>query len=179
MNDKELLKDRMDAGRAELLAAVSGMTEAQAAANPPDGGWSALAIVEHVATVETAVMRRVTSQATVVEQEMSREREPTLYDMIAARGRKFQAPEIAHPKGRYATLSEAIAAFESTRAHSLRWLESCDFDLRMRSVEHPAFGGVISSYEMLLIAAAHVARHARQIVEARSPIEANSSYAGE
>ena len=118
-------------------------------------------------TVETLVLRRMRTQTTVVEEEMSREREATFYGAIASRAKKFQAPEFAHPTGRYATLSEAVQRFVAARERMVRWVEDCDFDLRRRSVVHPAFG-VISGYEMILIGAAHAARHARQIVEGRA-----------
>ena len=38
MNDRELLLDRLKAGRDELLAAVEAMTDAQTAAKPAGGG---------------------------------------------------------------------------------------------------------------------------------------------
>lgn len=167
MNDKELLFDRLNAGRAELLAAVEGLTDERAATIPADGGWSAIEILEHLATAETLMLRRLQHQATVVEVEMSREREAGLYDMLAARGRKFEAPEPARPTGRYATLSEALRGFETARERTLRYLETCDFDLRKRSAEHPALG-TVSGYILVLLIAGHAARHARQIVESRA-----------
>ncbi len=167
MNDREVLLDRLAAGRDELAAAVEGMTDAQAAAPPAGGGWSALQCVEHVATVETRLLRRMQADSTVMEAEMSREREPVLYEMIAARGRKVEAPEAVHPTGRYADLREALAGFLTARERCMRWVGACEWDLRCRSVEHPAFGAV-STHEMVLIVAAHAARHARQIVEGRS-----------
>jgi hypothetical protein len=168
MNDRELLLDRIAAGRDELLAAVDGMTEPEAEAIPGCGGWSALGCVEHLATVEARLLRRLQTESTVVEEEMSREREPTLYDTIAGRTRKFEAPEMVHPAGRYATLSDAVQGFIEAREGTMRWVAACDWDLRRRSVVHPAFG-VISAYEMVLIGAAHAARHARQIVNGRAP----------
>ena len=166
MNDRELLLEKLAAGRDELLAAVEGTTEAEAAATPEGGGWSALQCVEHVATVDTRVLRRMQHDSTAVGAEMSREREPMLYDLIAARGRKVEAPEMVHPTGRYASLAEAVRGFVTARERTMRWVKDSEGDLRLRSVEHPAFG-VVSVHEMVLIAAAHAARHARQIVEGR------------
>ena len=166
MNDRELLLDRLAAGRDELLAAVEGMTDEQASATPACGGWTALGCLEHVATVDTLMLRRLRTESTVVEAEMSRDREAMLYDAIAGRARKVQAPELVHPTGRYATLHEAVQGLRTARERTRRWVAECEWDLRRRSVEHPAFG-VVSAYEMVLIGAAHAARHARQIVEGR------------
>jgi hypothetical protein len=167
MSDRDPLVASLHAGRGELLAAVEGITDEDAAVKPADGGWSALENVEHVAIVETLSLRRLTTKSVAVDEELSRDREAGLYARLAARGRKVEAPEFALPKGRYATLGEAVVAFLDAREHTVRWLESCGFDLRRRSVEHPLMGQV-SAYEFLLIMAAHPARHARQIQEGRS-----------
>ena len=168
MSDRDQLLASLNAGRGDLLAAVEGLTDEQAAIKPADGGWSALECVEHVATAETRMFRRLT-QSVAVEEELSREREPALYTRLATRGRKFEAPEHVRPTGRYATFGEAVGAFLDARERTVKWLDSCDFDLRRRSVVHPLLGPA-SAYELILIMAAHPARHARQIQEGRGPI---------
>ena len=166
MSDRDQLLASLDAGGAELLAALEGLTDLAAAAKPAGGGWSALDCVEHVATTETLLLRQLKKHSVALEEEGSRERESVLYESIAARGRKVEAPEWTHPKGRYTTPGEAADAFLDARAHTLRWLDQCDFDLRRRAVEHPLLG-MVSAYEFVLIVAAHPARHARQIQELR------------
>jgi hypothetical protein len=167
VNDRDQLLASLNAGRGELLAAIEGMTDAQAAVKPAGGGWSVLDCLEHVAIVETLSLRRLSSQSVDLPQEASREREAVLYTRIASRNGRVEAPELVHPKGRYTTISEAVGAFLDARERTIRWLENCDFDLRRRAVEHPALGAA-SAYEFVLIMAGHTARHARQIQEARS-----------
>ncbi len=166
MSDRDQLLASLNAGRGELLGAVEGMTDEEAAAKPAGGGWSALECAEHIAIVETLLLRRLKTQSVAVQEELSREREAALYARLATRGRKVEAPEPVLPTGRYPTLSEAVGAFLDAREHTVRWLEKCDFDLRRRSVEHPLLGPA-SAYEFILIMAAHPARHARQIQEGR------------
>jgi hypothetical protein len=166
MSDRDQLLASLNAGRGELLGAVEGMTDQQAAVKPAGGGWSALECVEHIATVETLALRQLATRSVESQEELSRAREPVLYARIATRTHKVEAPELVHPKGRYATLGEAVGAFLDAREHTVNWLEKCTFDLRRRTVEHPAIGPA-SAYEYVLIMAAHVARHARQIQEAR------------
>lgn len=166
MTDRDQLLASLNAGRSDLLGAVEGMTDEQAAVKPASGGWSAVECVEHIATAETRMLRRLTTQSVAVEEELSREREPVLYARLAARGQKFEAPEPVHPKGRYPTLSEAVGAFLDAREHTVKWLESCEIDLRRHTLEHPALGPA-SAYEYILIMAAHAARHARQIQQGR------------
>ena len=168
MNDQDRLLECLEAGRLELLSAIEGMSDEEAAAKPADGGWSALENVEHVAITEKLMLRRLAMQPVALVQEMSREREAVLYARISTRGRKVEAPESAQPKGRYATVGDAVAAFLRTRERTLQWLEKCQFDLRSHAVEHPAVGPA-TVYEFLLIMAAHPARHAHQIQEGRAP----------
>jgi hypothetical protein len=166
MNDRDQLLASLNAGRGELLAAVEGMTDEQAAAKPAGGGWSVLENAEHVAIAEKMLLRALKTRSVPVEQELSREREAVLYERLAARGRKVEAPEFVRPSGRYATLGEAVEAFLGARERTVEWLGKCDFDLRRRTVEHP-LAGQVSAYEFILIMAAHPARHARQIQEGR------------
>ena len=166
MSDRDELLASLNAGRGELLGAVEGMTDQQAAIKPASGGWSALECVEHIATAETRMLWRLTTQSVAVPEELSREREPLLYTRLAARGQKFEAPEPVRPQGRYPTLGEAVGAFLDARERTVKWLESCRLDLRRHSVEHPAMGPS-SAYEYILIMAAHAARHARQIRDGR------------
>jgi hypothetical protein len=166
VNDRDQLLASLNAGRGELLAAVEGMTDEQAAVKPDGGGWSALDCLEHVAIVETLSLRRLTTQSVELPQEASREREPVLYARIVTRNAKVEAPERVQPKGRYTTIGDAVGAFLDARERTVNWLENCGLDLRRRAVEHPALGPA-SAYEFIIIMAAHTARHARQIQEIR------------
>jgi hypothetical protein len=167
MTDQNRLLECLEAGRFELLSAIEGMSDRDAAAKPADGGWSALEIVEHVAITEKLMLRRLAMQPVPLTEEINPEREAILYSRISTRGRKVVAPEVAQPKGRYATLGDAVAAFLRTREHTLQWLENCQVDLRSHVAEHPAVGPA-TLYEYILIMAAHAARHASQIREGRT-----------
>jgi hypothetical protein len=166
MNDRDQLLASLNAGRGELLAVVEGVTDEQAGVKPASGDWSVLEIVEHVAIGEKMLWRLLKTRSVAVEEEMSRNREAVLYERLAARGKRVEAPEFVRPTGRYASLGEAVVAFLDARERTVKWLESCDFDLRRRAVEHP-LAGTVSAYEFILIMAAHPARHARQIQEGR------------
>jgi hypothetical protein len=169
MSDREQLLASLIEGRGQLLAAVEGLTDEQAAVKPAGGGWSALECAEHIAVAEILLFRRLSTQSVEVAEEWSRQREPVIAARMIDRGRKVNAPEPARPTGRYATLSEAVGAFLDARERTVRWLESCDFDLRRRTVEHPLVGPM-SAYEFILTMAGHTTRHANQIVEQTSSL---------
>ena len=62
MIDRDELLDKLNSGRAELLASLDGVTEEQAAVKPTTG-WSILECVEHVAMVEENLLRRLMQQS--------------------------------------------------------------------------------------------------------------------
>jgi hypothetical protein len=166
VSDRDQLLASLNAGRDELLGAVEGLADEHAAVKPAGGGWSALECVEHVAAAETLLLRRLKTQSVAVQEELSRDREAALYARLTSRDRKVEAPEFVRPTGRYTNLGEAVGAFLDARERTVAWLEKCDFDLRLRAVEHPLLGKA-SAFEFVLIMAAHPARHARQILEGR------------
>jgi DinB superfamily len=165
MSDRDQLLEQLNAGRDELLASLDGVTEEQAAARPL-AGWSILECAEHVAIVEENLRRRLMEQATPTESEMSREREAFIAAVAANRGRKVQAPAVAQPSGRFATLSEAVECFCLNRQQTIAYIASCQEDLRRLTMDHPMIGAV-SGQETLILMMAHPFRHAKQIQEMR------------
>jgi hypothetical protein len=165
MIDRDELLDKLNSGRAELLAAVDGVTEAQAAVKPATG-WSILECVEHVAIVEENLRRRLMEQASRAPDELPRQREAVIVARAADRSRKVLAPETAHPRGRFATLAEAVQSFCRSREQTIAYISCCQEDLRRLTMEHPLIGAV-SGQEMLLMMIGHPFRHAAQIRELR------------
>jgi uncharacterized damage-inducible protein DinB len=165
MNDRDQHLTKLKSGRDEFLAAVEGVTEEQAAAKPATG-WSILECAEHVAIVEEYLRRTLMERATPTESEMSREREAFLGAVAANRERKIQAPQVAQPAGRFATLSEAVECFRLNREQTIAYIASCQEDLRRMTMDHPMIGAV-SGQETLILMMAHPFRHAEQVRELR------------
>jgi hypothetical protein len=93
---------------------------------------------------------------------------PVREGLIAKRGadrsRRIAAPEMVKPCGTYASVAAALAAFESLRERTVRYVEGCDEDLRAKVTTHPLLGAV-NCYETMLMIALHPKRHADQIRE--------------
>jgi hypothetical protein len=53
-------KERMEAVRAEIYAAVAGKTDAELLALPADCGWSAAEVLDHLRTAEGSLVRALT-----------------------------------------------------------------------------------------------------------------------
>jgi hypothetical protein len=159
------LLERLEAGRTDLLASIEGMSDAEADVRPAPERWSAIGIIEHVALVETNLMR-ILRETPPGEAPAAPGRELQYYEGLKNRGKKMQAPERAHPKGEVHTVAEAIARFEAARSATMGFVESCGHDPRRCSFQHPVLGP-ITGMECLYIVAAHPLRHADQIRELR------------
>ena len=165
MTDRDQLLEKLNSGRDAFLASVEDVTEEQAKARPVTG-WSILECAEHVAIVEENLRRRLMDQATPTGSEMSREREAFFAAVAANRGRKIQAPEVAHPCGRFTTLREAVECFCRNRGQTIAYIASCQDDLRRLTADHPMIGAA-SGQEIIILMMAHPFRHAAQIWELR------------
>ena len=160
---------KLQAGRDALGDALAGVDDATAARKTSDG-WSILDCVEHVAVTERYLLTRLEA-STLVDQPFEKwRREAKIAGLASDRARRIEAPEQAHPHGRYTTLQEALATFEATRAEVLRWVENCDADLRCMMTDHMLIEGPVTCAEMLIMIAAHPARHALQIGEIRTRV---------
>lgn len=156
-------------GREALGRALDGVDE-ELAARKPAAGWSILECVEHVYTSERYLLSRLRVAQHTPEPVAEREREAKIAARAANRARRIEAPPASEPKGRFAMLREALAAFDATRTETVLFLERFDGDLRLWSTDHPLFPGPVTCYETVIMMAAHPGRHAEQIVEIRATL---------
>jgi hypothetical protein len=161
----KLLNDSQEA----LCAATAGVSDEQAKIRPAPGRWSVLDCVEHVVFVEDSLFTRFTTQMVPTTPSGDRSREEVVLRVAPDRTRKFQAPEQAQPKGRFATLADALDHFQKSRARTMAHFEQCDLDLRAFTLLHPVVGPT-TAQEFAIIIALHPARHAKQIREVRQQL---------
>jgi|ERR1700758_3619005 hypothetical protein len=160
-------------GRDALEKAVAGVDEAMATRKPSQEAWSILDCVEHMVESERYLLTRLHA-AEHAERPFEKSRREGKIAMLAAdRSRRIEAPEPVHPKGRFETLGEALAAFDATRAEVERWVENCAGDPRSMMTDHPLIVGPVTCAETMIMIAAHPARHAKQIGEIRSQLDAH------
>jgi hypothetical protein len=162
--EAELLK-ALQAGREALGKALASVDDAFARRTPDGGGWSILECMEHVTKSERHLLSRL-DQATAHEQsQVDPARAAKIAAIAADRTRRVNAPELALPTGSFATLGEAVAAFDETRAEVISWVQRCEDDPKRLVTDHPMIPGPVTCYEILLMIAAHPGRHAKQIEE--------------
>lgn len=153
----------LKAGRDALGEAVAGVDDQLALRKTSAEAWSILGCVEHVVETERYLLGRLNA-ATLAEQPFEKwRREAKIAARAADRSLRIEAPEPAHPHGRFQTLAEAMAAFDETRAKVVRWVEECTSDTRRLMTDHVLIEGPVTCAETLVMIAAHPARHAKQI----------------
>jgi uncharacterized damage-inducible protein DinB len=164
---KDFLLALLRESREKFLGSFARMSDQQSRMHPGPGRWSVLETVEHLTAAETLMVRLVTTQR-VPRSPGALNREEIFLRNTPDRSRKMQSPESGQPKGRFATLAEAEAAFKTVRDGIIVFVEQNTEDLRATEVTHPhPAAGVVSTYEMLIIMAKHAERHAAQIEETR------------
>jgi hypothetical protein len=165
MTKAEMLTD-LKSGRSVLLEAAGGFTEELASRRPAPGKWSALECVEHVAATEKYLFVQIEAAHAADSPMVNERREAAIVARGTDRSNPFPAPEMVQPKGRFATLAEAMACFSAARDRTIIYVDSSSCDLRAMLTTHPLIG-TVNCHEMLLIMAVHPRRHAKQIEEIR------------
>jgi uncharacterized damage-inducible protein DinB len=161
-----LLAD-LKTGREALIQALEGVDEDFAAREPSIGGWTILECVNHIVESECYLLSRLHVAQQSDESVPDNQREGRIAARAANRVQKIDAPPESQPRNRYATLREALAAFDATRAETIQFLEAFGGDLRCWTTDHPLFPGPVTCQETLIMMAAHPGRHAEQILEIR------------
>ncbi|MDX2149494.1 MAG: DinB family protein [Bryobacteraceae bacterium] len=171
--DRQELIDYLEASRADVRNAVQGLSEAESRAKA-EGGWSATDCVEHLVLIERAVRERVRSAAAEAggAPQGVDGKEELLKKAVPTRRGKANAPPAFSPSGAFATLADALEAFEQERGATLQYVRECTDDLRQCGFEHFVFKALDGRQWMLLLAM-HSTRHARQIVEGRAAAAAS------
>jgi uncharacterized damage-inducible protein DinB len=167
--DREQLLRLLTMSRKKLVESAEGLTDEQAKTRPAENRWSVLDCVEHVALAEDGMFNTFMTKMTPAETAADRAREQVFIGGATNRSRKFVAPERGQPTGEFATLVEALAHFESSRARTVEYVAKCDLDLRAQTVPHPLTGAT-SGQEFMILLALHPARHALQILEVRESL---------
>ena len=169
-NSVEEIYTAIDATRERIYMRAEELDDERAAYRSSEGAWSALEILEHLAMIEEGLTKMMEAMIAKVASAVPKgdgERvamEPFSLDEYAAQaaGRKFEAPEIARPKGGQPR-AELVQRLRRSR-EALRRLqpsiETADFS-KVR-YPHPAFGP-LNIYQWLAFIGLHEGRHLRQM----------------
>jgi len=167
--EREKAVGLLNRSRQTLLDAVAGVTDEVARWKPEPDRWSILEYVEHLAVSDdeliALIKRSLATPARPETEAERRERETRIRETPVPRGANH-APQMLRPHDRFATLSEAMAAFLAARERSLEYARSTQDDLRSHFTDHSVLGP-LDGYQWLVGNARHAETHAAHIRELR------------
>jgi hypothetical protein len=168
--DRNRLIEYLTSSRRLLEDATNRLTPEQWRFKPDPGRWSVAECVEHLALAEQRIFGVVERALAAPEvppaaPEVVLERDRMILRLATDRTQTFTAPEPLQPGG--LAPEESLRLFHERRAATISFVRGVRQDLRRHAADHPLFKNA-DAYQWLLLAAAHVERHVRQIREIRS-----------
>ena len=155
--------------QAAVLKSVEGLSEEQARWKPADR-WSILEYIEHLAVSDDGLVRLIKrsldTPAYAEPEEERKAREQKIRATTIPRGVNH-APSNLQPVARFASLSEAVAAFLAARERTIEFARTTTDELRHHFTPHPVLGQM-DGYQWLCGNARHAESHAGHVMEIRA-----------
>jgi len=167
--DREKGVKYLEETRDGLVAAVSGLSDAQWRFKAGPDRWSIAECLEHIALAEdflfVNVERNVMKAGPGAPDRDYAKIDDAVLAMIPDRSHKAQAPPPLVPTGRW-TPEEALKHFLASREKTIEFMKT-EPGLRAHVADGP-IGQPLDAYEWLLFIAAHSKRHTEQIDEVKA-----------
>ena len=130
-----------------------------------EGSWSILQITEHLTITEYGMMKRLRESGANPDPP-DRARDQFIVNAAVDRSNTRNAPEHAHPAGRFTSLSDARAELKKRRLETIAFIEANGEDLRAKWVKHPFSD--MDGHQLILLMSNHWVRHIAQIEEIKN-----------
>jgi hypothetical protein len=167
-DERKFAIDYYEKTKARLLADVKGLSGNQLNWKPDSTRWSVYQCTEHIALSERLFWQRIqmTERQPATPDKRGEDKNTTddLITKMTDRSHKFQAPEMLRPGAQFPGEDAAIQAFVLRRDSTIEYIKSTQDDLKDHFVAHPLFG-TVDLYQVLILLAAHSARHTAQLEE--------------
>ena len=173
--EKAKLLDALNTSESALRNAVADVPNQLSQTRPAPDRWSILENLEHLVVLENLIHGRFVSAPRLPEETYDPTREEAILNRVPNRSVKIKGSETVHPKGQFASVADALAAYRQIRYKLEKLIDDLGPELRRIEMKHPILG-TISGYEMLLVVAAHAERHTIQINEAKSILRGQPAW---
>ena len=162
----------LERSRDLVLAAIDGVSEANAGKKPAADRWSVLECTEHLALTERGIFAMMqgtlkTPAASEEDRAKTRGKAAMLAKFMPDRSRRASAPVEVAPKGMFKTLAEARAALIAARKDTIDFVAKTELPLHSHVTKHFAFGE-LDAYQWFALMAYHMERHTKQIDEVKA-----------
>ena len=170
--DKERALAYLEKTKDGVVAATTGLSEAQWNFKPAPDRWSIAEVVEHLAAAEDLIRGLVQEQ--VMKSPAIAPRDPAevkkiddgVLVQVPDRSHKMQAPEPLKPTNRFGSPEEAEKHFVDSRGTTEAYLKSAA-ELRIHAMDNP-MGVKMDGYEWILLIGGQSERHTKQILEVKA-----------
>ena len=163
--------DVLQSTQAALHQAINGLTDNQLAYKPSSDRWSIAENAEHVVLVEMgifgAIKKGMDYPANPDKRAELKYSDVDVIKAVRSRAVTLPAPDPFVPTGRFASISETMAALDQQRAAAIAYTQTVTDNLRTHYFRHIALGW-LDSYQAILLLASHGERHRKQIEEVKA-----------
>lgn len=167
--DREFALKYANDTREDFVNQLTGLSEAQLNFRAAEGRWTIGEIAEHIIVVENALRGVVEggmkSPVPVCKDEF-RIQDVSVILTITNRQQKFTAPEQVRPNGRWKTVPDLLANFDTTRKTSIDYMKNMKDDMRSHFANMPF--GRIDAFQAYLFMIGHSERHLAQLKEVKA-----------
>ncbi len=176
-NEINQAREYLHRSRNRVLELTKGVSEAQWKFEPAPDRWSIAETLEHIVTVQERLLGPVREQLAQAPPPPAGTDaaliDTIVWEKIPDRSMKVKAPAPLEPTGEW-NQAEALARYSRNSERLVEWLESTP-DLRNHSWESAPLKVLtngefmwMDGYQLILTAAGHEERHARQIEEVKA-----------
>ena len=149
-----------------LHQSVSGLSVSQLTFKPGPDRWSIAECVEHIALIEQGILGAVqagmNAPADADRRAQIRVSDVDVVRAVRSRTTTLAAPAPFVPTNRFGDTEAALRAFDEYRAATIAFVQTAPGDFRQHYFRHLALG-LLDAYQAVLLMAAHVERHRKQI----------------
>ncbi|MFN0279244.1 MAG: DinB family protein [Pyrinomonadaceae bacterium] len=168
--DREFALKYLDETKADYIAQLTGISDAQLNFRAAEGRWTIAEIAEHITVVEQALFEWMTvgrfkPEASKCENPF-RIDDRMLLGAITNRSKRVTAPEQVVPNGRWKTKEALIASFEKARGVTTDFIKNNKTDLRGVFGLSPL--GTVDGFQQILFITGHSERHLAQLKEVKA-----------
>lgn len=167
--DREFALKYSNDTRDDFVQQLTGLSDAQLNFRAAEGRWTIGEIAEHIIVVENALRGMIEggmkSPVPACKDEF-RIQDVSVILTITNRQQKFTAPEQVRPNGRWKTVPDLLANFDTTRKTSVDYMKNMKDDMRSHFANMPL--GRLDAFQSYLFMIGHSERHLAQLKEVKT-----------
>ena len=167
--ERKFAVDHLNKTRADLIASVQGLSEAQLNFKTAPDRWSVLECVQHITLASQGIfgLAQQTAKTPNDSNFTSGVTDSMFIVMVEDRTHKAQAPEPFKPvHSSFKNLDETLTAFNAGRDSVINYVQTTNDDLRAH-ITNLGFAKV-DAYQLILLVSAHTNRHMQQLMEVKA-----------